>query len=107
MRGNVDLLGEARHWWNVVGGSIVPPPLEGEGEFLTQALAALPEEPWDTGTWEAWIRALRERSGRRGKALFHPLRLTLTAEESGPELRDLLVLMGRERVAGRLRMAAS
>ena len=107
VRGNVDLLGEARHWWNVVGGSIVPPPQEGEGPFLTQALAALPEEPWTVETWPAWTGALREISGRKGKALFHPLRLALTGEEKGPELRDLLPLMGRERVAGRLRMAAN
>ena len=107
VRGNVDMLNEARHWWDVVGGSIVPPPLEGEGAFLTQALDNLPEAPWDHDTWHAWTTALREQSGRRGKALFLPLRLALTGEEKGPELRDLLPLMGRERVAGRLRMAAS
>ncbi len=107
VRGNLDLLGEARHWWEVVGGSIVPPPLEGEGAFLTQALELLPDEPWDPDTWPAWTQALREASGRKGRALFHPLRLALTGEEKGPELRDLLPLIGRERVAGRLRMAAS
>ena len=107
IRGNLDLLGEARHWWEVVGGSIVPPPLEGEAAFLAQALQVLPPEPWSEETWSAWTLALRELSGRRGKALFHPLRLALTAEEKGPELRELLPLMGRERVAGRLRVAAS
>lgn len=107
VRGNLDLLSEARHWWDVVGGSIVPPPLEGEGGFLTQALQVLPDEPWSVETWPAWTQALRDLSGRKGKALFHPLRLALTGEEKGPELRELLPLIGRERVAGRLRMAAS
>ncbi|WP_428376778.1 glutamate--tRNA ligase [Lichenicoccus sp.] len=107
VRGNVDMLNEARHWWEVVAGSIVPPPLEGDGAYLTQALDLLPEAPWDQDTWHAWTSALRAQSGRRGKPLFLPLRLALTGEEQGPELRDLLPLMGRERVAGRLRMAAS
>lgn len=106
VRGNVDMLTEARHWWDVVGGSIVPPPLEGESEFLTQALSLLPDDPWDAETWTVWTQALREASGRKGKALFHPLRLALTGEEKGPDLHDLLPLIGRERVAGRLRMAA-
>ncbi len=107
VRGNLDLLSEGRHWWDVVGGSIVPPPLEGEGAFLTQALQVLPDEPWTAETWPAWTQALRDLSGRTGKALFHPLRLALTGEEKGPELRELLPLIGRERVVGRLRMAAS
>jgi glutamyl-tRNA synthetase len=104
------MLSELRHWWDVVGGSIVPPVQEDETAFLLQALDALPpespEQPWDETAWGTWTAALRDASGRSGKALFHPLRLALTAEEKGPELRDLLPLMGHERVAGRLRMAA-
>ena len=107
VRGNVDMLTEAKHWWDVAAGSIVPPPLEGESAFLTQALSVLPDEPWGEQTWPSWIDALRELSGRRGRALFLPLRLALTGEDHGPELRDLLPLIGRERAAGRLRMAAS
>jgi glutamyl-tRNA synthetase len=35
-----------------------------------------------------------------------PLRLALTGEAHGPELAELLPLMGRERVKGRLAVAA-
>ncbi|MCQ8277218.1 glutamate--tRNA ligase [Acetobacteraceae bacterium KSS8] len=111
VRGNVDMLVELRHWWDVVGGAIVPPVQDGESAFLLQALELLPpdtaEAPWSEATWPNWTAALREASGRKGKALFLPLRLALTGEEQGPELRDLLPLMGHERVAGRLRLAAS
>ncbi len=111
VRGNVDMLSELRHWWDVVGGGIVPPVQEGESGFLLQALEMLPEDrpdrPWSDQTWSEWTRALREASGRTGKSLFMPLRLALTGEEKGPELRELLPLMGHERVAGRLRLAAS
>lgn len=106
VRGNLDLLSEARGWWDVVAGAVMPPPLEGEGDFLRQALDVLPPEPWDAEVWRSWTEAVKQASGRKGKALFLPLRLALTGEDHGPELRDLLPLMGRGRVAERLRIAA-
>ena len=42
------------------------------------------------------------RRDAAGKALFHPLRLALTGEESGPDLRGLLPLIGRDRALRRL-----
>ena len=107
VRGNLDLLGEARGWWEVVAGSIVPPVIEGEAAFLAAALATLPAEPWDAKVWETWTEALKARTGRRGKALFLPLRLALTGEDHGPDLRTLLPLIGRTRTAERLRVAAA
>ncbi len=102
VRGNLDLLGEARGWWEVVAGTIVPPVIEGEAGFLHIARDLLPEEPWDGEVWTVWTAALRDRTGRKGRALFHPLRLALTGEETGPELRTLLPLMGRARAVQRL-----
>ncbi len=107
VRGNLDLLAEARGWWDVVAGSIVPPVIEGEGAFLAAALETLPAEPWDAKVWEIWTEALKQRTGRRGKALFLPLRLALTGEDHGPDLRTLLPLIGRTRAAERLRVAAA
>ncbi|WP_198374333.1 glutamate--tRNA ligase [Neoroseomonas rubea] len=106
VRGNLDLLREARPWLDVVRGSIVPPVQEGEYDFLKAALAALPPEPWDATTWPAWTGALKEGTGRKGKSLFLPLRLALTAEEHGPDLATLLPLIGRDRAAFRLRLSA-
>jgi glutamyl-tRNA synthetase len=105
VRGNLDLLSEARHWWSVVSSDIVPPIQEGQGDFFRAALGQLPEAPWDAGTWSAWTGALKLATGRKGRALFAPLRLALTGEEHGPELAALLPLMGRDRVAMRLRLS--
>jgi len=107
VRGNLDLLSEARGWWDVVAGSIVPPVIEGEGAFLRSALDLLPPEPWDNDVWTRWTGALRENTGRKGRSLFHPLRLALTGEDTGPELRELLPLIGRPRAAQRLAVAAA
>ena len=107
IRGNLDMLSEARGWWDVVAGTIVPPVMEGEAAYLRVALDLLPAEPWDENVWQGWTGALRDRTARKGRALILPLRLALTGEDHGPELRDLLPLIGRERTAERLRLAAS
>ena len=106
IRGNLDLVSEAATWWQVTAGAIVPPTVEGEGEFLRAAREALPAGPWDETSWGAWTGALKDSTGRKGKALFHPLRLALTGEEQGPEMKTLLPLIGPEKAALRLKIAA-
>jgi glutamyl-tRNA synthetase len=105
IRGNLDLLSEARQWWDVVAGDI-PTPVMQDSEFLHQARALLPPSPWDSTTWKLWTAAIKEATGRSGKTLFRPLRLALTGEEHGPELALLLPLMGQDRTAKRLDLAA-
>ena len=100
VRGNCDTFDEAPGWWAVVRGEI--DGAREDAALLTQAATLLPSEPWDGDTWGAWTAALKTASGRKGKALFHPLRLALTGRESGPELAALLPLMGRSRVEARL-----
>ncbi len=98
--GNLERFDDVAIWWAVVQGRIEP-VVEDPG-FLAQAASLLPPEPWDATTWGAWAAASKAASGRKGRALFHPLRLALTGRESGPELAALLPLIGRERVMRRL-----
>ena len=107
IRGNLDMMSEARLWWDVAQGQTIPLAQEGEAEFLTAALATLPPEPYTPATWPDWTSAVKAATGRKGKALFMPLRLALTGEEHGPDLKDLLPLIGRARAAERLRAAIS
>jgi glutamyl-tRNA synthetase len=100
VRGNLTTFMEVVDWWRVVEGEIEP-SVE-EAGFLSEAAGLLPEEPWDEKTWSAWTGVLKERSGRKGKALFHPLRLALTARDQGPELAQLLPLIGKLKAAARL-----
>ncbi|QDH14442.1 glutamate--tRNA ligase [Formicincola oecophyllae] len=102
VRGNVELESDVLHWHDVVSGAFLPPAMAGEKPFLEAAAALLPPEPWSGATWREWTEALKAESGRKGKALYHPLRLALTGEDSGPELAALLPLMGRARVLARL-----
>ena len=48
------------------------------------------------------MNAVKEATGRKGKELFMPLRLALTAMEHGPDMKTLFALLGRERAEKRL-----
>jgi glutamyl-tRNA synthetase len=101
VRGNLTTLDDVKIWAEVVQGSIAP-TIEDAG-FLAEAAAKLPPEPWDETTWKAWTSGLAASLGRKGKALFHPLRLALTARENGPEMAKLLPLIGRAKAEARLK----
>ncbi|HHZ09763.1 MAG TPA: glutamate--tRNA ligase [Rhizobiales bacterium] len=98
VRGNLDRLSDAVLWWRILKeGRIHEPHLTDEDrEFLVRSFDLLPEEPWNGSTWKSWTEAIKEATGRKGKALFMPIRLALTGLSSGPELADLLPLLGRE-----------
>jgi glutamyl-tRNA synthetase len=102
IRGHIDLLTEARHWWDVVNGAIFPPIPDGSADLVAAARAAIPPEPWDASTWAAWLAATSKNVSPDNAAR---LRLILTGEEHGPELADILPLIGRARTLERLRGA--
>jgi len=72
--------------------------------FFRQAV-----EAWQgsAGDFRAWTRAVGAGTGRRGASLYMPLRAALTGRTHGPELAPLVALMGAERVAARLQIAAA
>jgi len=98
VHGNLDVFADSARWWRIVSvGPEAPPELSDEDRaFVRDAYDFLPAEPWDKGTWKAWTDLAKGASGRKGRALYHPLRLALTGLPSGPELSDLLPLLGRE-----------
>jgi glutamyl-tRNA synthetase len=100
LRPNLQRLDDAAGWWQVVTGPVAP--VVADAALLEAALAVLPPEPWGEATWSEWTAAVRDRTGIKGKPLFLTLRLALTGLDHGPELRGLLPLIGRERVAARL-----
>ncbi|WP_309084486.1 glutamate--tRNA ligase [Chelativorans sp.] len=103
VRGNLDKIADAGFWWRLVheGPGKVDLPEE-DRDFFDAALELLPPKPWDGETWRVWTDRVKEKTGRKGKALFKPLRLALTGRESGPELAELLPLIERESIlAGR------
>jgi len=100
VKANVTRLSDAADLATLVTGPITP--VIEDAAFAVKAAELLPPDPWDEHTWSAWTKAVAAATGRKGRDLFHPLRLALTARESGPELKKLLPLIGRTRALARL-----
>lgn len=101
VRENLTCLSDTQMWWQVCHGDITP--VVEDADFSEQAAALLPEGEWSDATWRDWTQAVKQATGRKGKQLYHPLRLALTGFERGPELQNLLPMIGRKRAVARLK----
>ncbi len=100
VRPNIERLRDVKDWWQVANGP-VSPTIE-DPDYISTALDLLPSEPWDNETWKNWTTAIKEKTGRKGKELFMPLRQALTGMNHGPELDVLLPLIGSAQTIKRL-----
>ena len=99
VRGNIERLRDLDEMRRIIEGPIEP--VIEEPDFISEALAALPDT-FDEQTWSAWTSALKDKTGRKGKALFMPLRQAITGMSHGPEMDKLLLLIGPDKVKERL-----
>jgi glutamyl-tRNA synthetase len=102
VRQNLRLFSDAKLWFEVVSGDIIPAVEAEDRAFLDAARDVLPAEPWDDTTWSTWTERVKAATGRKGKALFMPLRRALTGLDHGPELKALLPLIGLRKTSARL-----
>ncbi len=100
VRPNIARMSDIPELWTLVKGPVTP--VIEDAALTAKAAELLPQEPYDEGTWNVWTAAVAAATGRKGRALYHPLRLALTGREFGPELKKLLPLIGRERALLRL-----
>ena len=107
LRGNVAHLGEVSDWLPVLHGDIASPEVVPDDKpMLRQAAEIAAAIDWAGEPWRQLTDAVKASSGRKGRALFHPLRLALTGFDSGPEMAALLPIIGRERAIQRLESAS-
>ena len=101
IRPNIERLSDASDWWRLIQGPVTP--LIEEPDYTAQAADMLPEGELTGDSWSEWTGVLKDATGRKGAALFKPLRLALTGQAHGPEMAVLLPLIGRDRASQRLR----
>lgn len=102
---NLAHVAEAAEWWRLVTGPIEAREFTAEDRaFLAQAADTL---AWGDDPWGALTAALKDATGRKGKTLFLPLRQALTGMDHGPDMGELLPLIGEAEARARLRAAAA
>lgn len=103
IRPNLNAVAEAADWWRVVTGPIAAPEFDAETRaFLDQAATVAATLDWNLDPWGALTGALKDATGRKGKALFLPLRQALTGMDHGPDMKALLPLIGKDEALRRL-----
>jgi glutamyl-tRNA synthetase len=107
LRPNLERLSDFAGWFDVLHGEIDPPELSHDERLLVRDAAAAAESlDWSDEPWRALTGELKQSTGKKGRELFHPLRLALTGRESGPEMAGLVAAMGKDRAIHRLEAAA-
>ena len=100
IKSNIENLSEYEKWDKIIKGSIKTDNLD--SDFMKLAESLLPHEPWDEDTWGKWISSIKEVSDKKGKDLFLPLRMAITGQSYGPELKNIILLMGYDKIKYRL-----
>ncbi len=104
IRPNLAHIDEARDWWQVITGPVAPPAFDAETRaYLGQSAEIATALDWSADPWRALTAALKDSTGRKGKALFLPLRQALTGQDHGPEMAALLPLIAKDEAVRRLR----
>ncbi len=104
LRPNLAHVHEAGDWWQMVTGPIA------QIDFTPDDKAVLADASrllrWDDNPWAALTTALKDATQRKGRALFLPLRQALTGMDHGPDMGELLPLIGEAEARRRLELAA-
>ncbi|MBA2628804.1 MAG: hypothetical protein H0U78_02045 [Rickettsiaceae bacterium] len=100
IRPNLKKLSEIKEWWQICYDPI---RAEGIDQALLNIAASTLPQTINESTWSDWTKKISENSGKKGKDLYMPLRLALTGQTSGPELKTILPLLTRDEILSRLR----
>jgi glutamyl-tRNA synthetase len=99
---NISFLSEIKNWWEICKSQFRYENKNSDKEFLQEAAKLLPQDTANVNCWQIWLDQIKANTARKGKDLFMPIRLALTGQEHGPELKVLVNLIDREEILRRL-----
>ncbi|WP_081289627.1 glutamate--tRNA ligase [Ehrlichia ruminantium] len=100
--GNVQKFSDIKEWIKICEQNTVPIINESDQDFIKMALSVFPNGEINQDTWKTWVANIKEKTDRKSKDIFIPLRLALTGISTGPELAKLLPILGRAEIIRRL-----
>lgn len=96
IRENIETRAGIAEWWTLCRDGAAPQVDDEDRDFVAEALALLEQPPYDATTWASWTAAVKDKTGRKGRGLFLPLRKAVTGRSSGPEMADLMPLLQKK-----------
>ena len=100
IKNNIEFFQECIEWKEVLNTS--KPYKNDNLDFLREAAKLLPNSPYNIDSWDQWTSLIKQKTGKKGKELFMPLRKALTGKEKGPELKYFLPLLSKEQILKKL-----
>ena len=100
IKNNINYFSESLDWFKVINSTEIY--IQEPNDYLNAAAELLPEDPYDETTWDVWTDLIKNKTGKKGKELFMPIRFALTGREKGPELKYLLPLLTKEHILKKL-----
>lgn len=94
IKGNIETLKDVSFWYDIFFKEI--DSVNEDQIYLKQMSETL------ASSFDDWIANLKNVSGKKGKDLFHPIRMVLTGQEKGPELKKIFYFLGYEKVKSRI-----
>ncbi len=99
---NINFLPEIKEWIDICNQEFLFSNKESDKEFLSQIAQILPEDTKQENCWNLWLEEIKQKTTRKGKDLFAPIRLALTGKEHGPELKFLVNFIERDEILKRI-----
>ena len=92
---NLNSRDEISKLWDLCTNGISPVIDKEDLEFVRTALETLPDAPYNKDSWKIWTNKVSDKTGRKGKSLFLPLRKALTGKSVGPDMGKLLPFLSK------------
>ncbi len=96
IKGNIQTLNDIGFWYDIFFKPISP--CNEDKAYISLLLQILSP----TTSYDEWLTQIKAKTQKKGKDLFHPIRLALTNQEKGPELKKVFDLLGYNEVKQRL-----
>ena len=93
---NIDSLKEVASWHKIFFEEIKS---EKQDEDFANIMLNSLKNPLN---FDEWIDDIKNASGKKGKNLYHPIRIVLTGLERGPELKKVAEFLGYEKIKKRI-----
>lgn len=100
IKGNLETVEEAKTWQKICYEAI--DPIIENKDLCDKAAELLPKDLNSDSAYNDWMNSVKQITAKKGKELFHPIRMALTGLDHGPELKILLKFIGYEKAKARL-----
>lgn len=113
LQGNCEILSDIKNWAGMVLDEVFTPDEEADTMLQTEegklaakaALELIKSEINSSNFSEELINKVKEKTGLKGKNLFHPMRAIITGRMSGPDLKLIMPVIGFDSCCKRIEYA--